>query len=81
MTGLVFLATATWTWLNFSPFYIAKETSQEETLNYLYNKIGTAMKILNDNNISRTKTSTSIDKELIDIYNKRNGSLAGTLYA
>jgi hypothetical protein len=39
------------------------------------------MKILNDNNISRTKTSTSIDKELIDIYNKRNGSLAGTLYA
>lgn len=38
------------------------------------------MKILNGF-LPRTKTSTSIDKETKSIYNQRNGSMAGTVYA
>jgi hypothetical protein len=38
------------------------------------------MKILNGF-LPRTKTSTSIDKETIEIYNERHSLLTGTLYA
>lgn len=38
------------------------------------------MKILNGF-LPRTKTSTSIDKETISIYNQRHSSLTGILYA
>jgi hypothetical protein len=38
------------------------------------------MKILNGF-LPRTKTSTSIDKETVDMYKERNGPLAGTVYA
>lgn len=74
------MGVSTWLWLNFSPFYIQKEKSQEETLEILYKKVGTGMKILNGF-LPRTKTSTSIDKETLSIYSHRNGPFAGTLFA
>ena len=38
------------------------------------------MKILNGF-LPRTKTSTSIDKDTLSLFNKRHSSLTGTLYA
>lgn len=34
-------------WLNLSPFYVRKESSQVETLRTLFSKIGFSMKIYN----------------------------------
>ena len=49
-------------WLNFSPFYIAKERAQEATLMLMWKKMDSAMNGFNDM-LPRSLTSTSIDKD------------------
>lgn len=67
-------------WFHLSPFYENKLSEQVRTLDVLYHKIGTTMKLLNDL-LPRTRTSTDIDIRTQMIYSKRNGPLAGTLFA
>lgn len=57
-----------------------KYSQQEKTLDVLYHKIGTSMKMLNDL-IPRTRTTTDIDVRTRMLYSQRNGMLSGILFA
>jgi hypothetical protein len=66
-------------WLNLSPFYINKETEQERALKTMWVKIGSSMKRYNDM-ISKSTTSTNLDKDTWQIYAQRNSKDAGVRY-
>lgn len=80
IVGAGFVALTSILWLNLNPFYLNKFSEQERTLDLLYHKIGTSMKLLNDL-VPRTRTTTDIDVRTRMIYSKRNGLLSGTLFA
>ena len=67
-------------WLNLSPFYLAKEQAQEDTLKIMWQRIGANMKSYNDM-VSRSTTSTSLDKDTYYLWADRNSSEAGLTIA
>lgn len=66
-------------WLNLSPFYIQKENEQIRALKTIWAKIGINIKVYNDL-LSRSTTSTSLDKDTWNVYAQRNSSAAGISY-
>jgi hypothetical protein len=66
-------------WLNLSPFYIQKENEQIRALKTIWSKIGINMKVYNDL-LSRSTTSTNLDKDTWQVYSQRNSCMAGIAF-
>ncbi len=66
-------------WLNLSPFYIQKESEQIRALKTIWTKIGVNIKVYNDL-VTKTTTSTSLDKDTYRLYENRNSAGAGVIY-
>lgn len=66
-------------WLNLSPYYLRKETEQIRVLKTMWSKLGSTMKTYNDM-VSKSTTSTSLDKDTWSIYQKRQAKGDNSLY-